>query len=135
MASVSNPRLVGEGAAAGFVGGAVSTVVWLTATSLGVPAVVDIPSIGVGPIEWFQFVVVGVLAGFGAALVALLVDGRRSSRRLFTGIAIVVLVLSAAPLVSQPATTARTTLLVLAVTHVVVYVAIVPRLASRLRAR
>jgi hypothetical protein len=135
MASVSNPRLVGEGAAAGFVGGAVSTVVWLSATSLGVPAIVDIPSIGVGPIEWFQFVIVGVLAGFGAALVALLVDGRRSSRRLFTGIAIVVLVLSAAPLVSQPATTARTTLLVLAVTHVVVYVAVVPRLASRLRAR
>jgi hypothetical protein len=135
MASVSNPRLVGEGAAAGFVGGAVSTVVWLGATSFSVPAIVAIPNVGVAPIEWFQFVVVGVLAGLGAALVALLVDGRRSSRRLFTGIAVVVLVLSAAPLIDQPDEVALTTRLVLAATHVVVYLAVVPRLASRLRAR
>jgi len=135
MASVSNPRVVGEGVAAGFVGGAVATVVWLGATSLGVPAEVDIPNVGVAPIEWFQFVIVSVLAGLAAGLVALLVDGRRSSRRLFTGIAVVVLVLSAAPLVTQPVTTARTTLLVLAATHVLVYLTVVPRLASRLRAR
>jgi hypothetical protein len=135
MASVSNPRLVGEGAAAGFVGGAVSTVIWLGATSAGVPALISTPNIGVAPIEWFQFVVVSVLAGLGAALVALLVDGRRSSRRLFTGVAVVVLALSAAPLIDQPDGIALTTRLVLATTHVVVYLAVVPRLASRLRAR
>jgi hypothetical protein len=135
MASVSNSRLFGEGAATGFVGGAVATVVWLGATSLGVPPSVEIPNVGIAPLEWFQIVAVAVAAGLGAALVALLVDGRRSSRRLFTGIAIVVLVLSAAPLVTQPASIPLSTRLVLAATHVVVYLAVVPRLASRLRTR
>jgi hypothetical protein len=135
MASVSNSRLFGEGAGAGFVGGAVATVVWLGATTAGVPAVVRIPNLGVAPVEWFQFVGAGIAAGLGAALVALLVDGRRSSRRLFTAIAVVALVLSGAPLLQQPDEVALSTLLVLAATHVVVYFAVVPRLASRLRTR
>jgi len=46
-----------------------------------------------------------------------------------------VLVLSMAPLVFQPDTTALSTRAVLALTHVVVYLAVVPKLAGRLRAR
>jgi len=79
--------------------------------------------------------VVGVLVGLGAALVALLADGRRSARRLFTAIALIALALSFAPLVLQPEQVAMSTRIVLALTHGIVYVAVVPRLASRLRAR
>ena len=40
-------------------------------------------------LQWTNFVTVGVLTGLGAALVALLADGRRNARRLFTTIALV----------------------------------------------
>jgi hypothetical protein len=86
-------------------------------------------------LTWMNFVLVAVLAGLGAALVALLADGRRRARNLFTGIALVTLALSVAPLVLQPEQTALSTRIVLAVTHGVVYLAVVPRLAGRLRAR
>jgi hypothetical protein len=135
MASVSNSRLVGEGTAAGFVGGAVATVVWLGATTFGVGELVDVPNRGVVALEWFALVGAGTAAGLGAGLTALLVDGRRGARRLFTGIAVVVLVLSGLPLLDQPDTVPLSTRLVLAATHAIIYVAVVPRLASRLRAR
>ena len=135
MASVPNARLFAEGGIAGFVGGAVSTVVWLGAESAGVPTLVEIPNVGLEPLTWVNFVVVGVLVGLGAALVALLADGRRSARRLFTAIALITLVLSFAPLVLQPEQVTMATRIVLALTHGIVYVAVVPRLASRLRAR
>jgi hypothetical protein len=135
MASVPNARLFAEGGVSGFVGGAVATVVWLGAESASVPTLVDVPSLGLTSLQWTNFVIVGVVAGLGAALVALLADGRRSARRLFTTIAIVMLVLSMAPLVTQPDTVAISTRIVLALTHVVVYLLVVPRLADRLRAR
>jgi hypothetical protein len=135
MASVPNARLFAEGGVAGFVGGAVATVVWLAAESAGVPTLVAIPDQGVITLTWVNFVVVGVLAGLGAALVALLADGRRSARRLFTVVAAVVLLLSFVPLVLQPEEVALSTRLVLALTHGVVHLAVVPRLAGRLRAR
>jgi hypothetical protein len=135
MASVPNSRLFAEGGLAGFVGGAVATVVWLGAESAGMPTLVEIPDRGLEALTWVNFVVVGVLSGLGAALVALLADGRRRARRLFTGAALVVLALSAAPLVLQPEQVALSTRLVLALTHGVVYLAVVPRLAGRLRAR
>jgi len=135
MAAVPNARLFAEGGVSGFVGGAVATVVWLGAESAGVPTVVEIPNVGLESLTWVNFVLVSVLAGLGAALVALLADGRRSARRLFTGIAIVVLVASLAPLVRQPEAVATSTRVVLALTHGVVYLAVVPRLASRLRGR
>ena len=135
MASVPNARLFAEGGIAGFVGGAVSTVVWLGAESAGMPTVVEIPGQGVETLTWVNFVVIGVGTGLAAALVALLADGRRRSRRIFTGIAIAVLVLSLAPLVTQPEAVATSTRVVLALTHGVVYLAVVPRLASRLRGR
>jgi hypothetical protein len=135
MASVPNARLFAEGGVAGFVGGAVSTVVWLGAESAGMPTVVEIPGQGLETLTWVQFVVAGVVSGLGAALVALLADGRRNARRLFTAIAVVVLLLSLAPLVTQPEPVPLSTRLVLALTHGVVYLAVVPRLASRLRAR
>jgi len=135
MASVPNARLFAEGGVAGFVGGAVATVVWLGAESAGIPTLIEVPSLGVASLQWTNLVIVGVAAGLGAALVALLADGRRNARRLFTTIAIVVLVLSMAPLVLQPDTVPLSTRLVLALTHVLVYLAVVPKLASRLRAR
>jgi cytochrome bd-type quinol oxidase subunit 2 len=135
MASVPNARLFAEGGVTGFVGGAVATVVWLAAESAGVPTVVDIPNVGTTALQWTNFMIVSVIAGLGAALVALLADGRRASRRIFTSTAIVVLVLSMAPLVTQPDVVALSTRLTLASTHVVVYLLVVPRLAGRLRAR
>jgi len=135
MASVPNARLFAEGGVSGFVGGAVATVVWLGAETAGIPTVVDIPDLGPTTLLWTHFVVVSVLAGLGAALVALLVDGRRGSRRIFTGTALAVLALSMAPLVLQPDSVAISTRITLALTHLVVYLLVVPRLAGRLRAR
>lgn len=135
MASVPNARLFAEGGVSGFVGGAVATVVWLGAESAGVPTLVDVPSLGPTALQWTNFVSVGVLTGLGAALFALLADGRRNARRLFTIIALAMLVLSMAPLVVQPDTVALSTRIVLALTHVVLYLTVVPRLADRLRAR
>ena len=135
MASVPNARLFAEGGVSGFVGGAVATVVWLGAESAGVPTLVDVPALGPTALQWTNFVSVGVLTGLGAALFALLADGRRNARRLFTIIALAMLVLSMAPLVVQPDTVALSTRIVLALTHVVLYLTVVPRLADRLRAR
>jgi hypothetical protein len=135
MASVPNARLFAEGGVSGFIGGAVATVVWLGAERAGVPIVAEVPNVGLTALEWPNFLAAGVGAGLGAALVALLVDGRRGSRRLFTGTALVVLALSMAPLFVQPEVVALSTRITLAFTHVVVYLLVVPRLASRLRAR
>jgi hypothetical protein len=135
MASVPNARLFAEGGVSGFVGGAVATVVWLGAETAGVPTLVDVPNVGLIDLQWTNFVVVSVLAGLGAALAALLADGRRASRRIFTATAIVVLVLSMAPLVTQPEVVALSTRITLALTHGVVYLSVVPRLANRLRTR
>lgn len=135
MASVPNARLFAEGGVSGFVGGAVSTVVWLGAEAADVPALVEIQGVGLAELTWVNFVGISVMVGLGAALVALLADGRRNARRLFTTIAVAVLVLSMAPLVVQPDEVALSTRIVLAVTHVIVYLMVVPRLAGRLRAR
>jgi hypothetical protein len=135
MASVPNARLFAEGGVSGFVGGAVATVVWLGAETVGIPTLVDIPNVGPTQLQWTNFIIVSVLAGLGAALVALLADGRRASRRIFTATAIVVLVLSMAPLIMQPEAVALSTRVTLALTHGVVYLLVVPRLANRLRAR
>jgi len=135
MASVSNSRLFVEGGAAGFVAGAVSTVVMLAAESAEVPFLVDVPNLGLEPLSWVRIVALSVMSGLGAALVALLVDGRRGARRTFTVIAGGVLLLSLVPLITQPESVPLTTRLVLAAMHVIAYGAIVPRLAGRLRAR
>jgi len=135
MASVPNARLFAEGGVSGFVGGAVATVVGLGAETAGIPTLVDIPNVGPTELQWTNFIIVSVLAGLGAALVALLADGRRASRRIFTATAIVVLVLSMAPLIMQPEAVALSTRVTLALTHGVVYLLVVPRLANRLRAR
>lgn len=135
MASVPNARLFLEGGGAGFVGGAVATVAWLGAEAAGVPTLVDVPSQGVIALTWVQIVTVSVAAGFGAAIVALLADGRRGARRLFTVVALLVLAVSLAPLPVQPEEVTLATRVVLALTHGIVYLAVVPRLAGRLRAR
>jgi hypothetical protein len=135
MASVSNSRLFVEGGAAGFVAGAVSTVIWLAADAADVPMLVEIPERGLEAVGWMRIVGLSVLSGLGAALVALLTDGRRGARRTFTIIAAGVLLLSLAPLAIQPDAVPLTTRLVLALMHVIAYVAVVPRLAGRLRAR
>jgi hypothetical protein len=135
MAAVSNSRLFVEGGAAGFVAGSVSTVGWLAAGSYGVPMLVEVPNLGLEPLGWGRILLLSVVAGLGAALVALLVDGRKGARRTFTVVAGAVLVVSLAPLVTQPDAVPLSTRLVLALMHVVAYVAVVPRLAGRLRAR
>jgi hypothetical protein len=135
MAAVSNSRLFLEGGAAGFVAGSVSTVGWLAAGSYGVPMLVEVPNLGLEPVGWVRILLLSVVAGLGAALVALLVDGRKGARRTFTVVAGAVLVVSLAPLVTQPDAVPLSTRLVLALMHVVAYVAVVPRLAGRLRAR
>ena len=135
MAAVSNARLAGEGAAAGFVGGAVAHLLWTAALATGVPDLVEVPSQGVSALAWWSFAAIGVASGFGAALVALLLDGRRRARTLFLGVAAAVLVASVLPFASQPEDGARATLAELAVGHVVVFAVVVPRLARRLRAR
>jgi len=135
MAAVSNSRLFVEGGAAGFVAGSVSTVGWLAAGSYGVPMLVEVPNLGPDAVGWVSILLVSIVAGLGAALVALLTDGRKSARRTFTIIAGAVLLLSLALLVTQPDAVALSTRLVLALMHVVAYVAVVPRLAGRLRAR
>jgi hypothetical protein len=135
MAAVSNSRLFVEGGAAGFVAGSVSTVGWLAAGSYGVPMLVEVPNLGPDAVGWVSILLVSIVAGLGAALVALLTDGRKSARRTFTIIAGAVLLLSLALLVTQPDAIALSTRLVLALMHVVAYVAVVPRLAGRLRAR
>ena len=135
MASVPNARLFVEGGATGFVGGAVATVVWLGAEAAGMPTLVDIPNQGLLALTWVEIVAVSVGSGLGAALVALLADGRKGARRLFTVVALVVLVGSLAPVALQPEEVALPTRIVLALTHGVVYLSVVPRLASRLRAR
>ena len=135
MAAVSNARLAGEGVSTGFVGGAVAHLLWTAAVATGVPEVVEIPGQGVVALAWWNFAAIGVASGFGAALVALLLDGRRRARTLFLGVATAVLVASLLPFTSQPAEVARTTLAVLSVGHVVVFAAVVPRLSRRLRGR
>jgi hypothetical protein len=135
MANVSNSRLFLEGGAAGFVAGSVSTVGWLAAGSYGVPMLVEVPNLGLEPVGWVRILLLSVVAGLGAALVALLVDGRKGARRTFTVVAGAVLVVSLGPLVTQPDAVPLSTRLVLALMHVVAYVAVVPRLAGRLRAR
>lgn len=135
MAAVSNSRLFIEGGAAGFVAGSVSTVGWLAAGSYGIPMLTEVPTLGLEPVGWVRILLLSIAAGLGAALVALLTDGRKSARRTFTIIAGAVLALSVAPLVTQPDAVPLSTRLVLALMHVVAYVAVVPRLAGRLRAR
>lgn len=135
MAAVSNARLAGEGVAAGFVGGAVAHLLWTAAVAAGVPDVVEVPGQGVIALAWWNFAAIGVASGFGAALVALLLDGRRRARTLFLGASAAVLVASVLPFATQPPDVARATLAVLTVGHVVVFAAVVPRLARRLRAR
>jgi hypothetical protein len=135
MAAVSNARLAGEGVTAGFVGGAVAHLLWTAGVAAGVPEVIDVPGQGVVALAWWSFAAIGVASGFGAALVALLLDGRRRARTLFLGASAAVLVASVTPFASQPEAVARTTMAVLAVGHVVVFAAVVPRLARRLRAR
>jgi len=135
MAAVSNARLAGEGVAAGFVGGAVAHLLWTAAVAAGVPEAVAVPGRGVTALAWWNFAAIGVASGFGAALVALLLDGRRRARSWFMLLATVVLVASVLPFTSQPEEVTRATLAVLAVGHVVVYAAVVPRLAQRLRGR
>lgn len=135
MATISNARLAGEGIAAGLVGGAVSHLLWVAATASRVPTAITVP--GQGPLEvtWVNFAAVGIVTGLGAALVALLLDGRRRARTLFLAVSAVVLAISLLPLTSQPETVATSTRAVLAAGHVIVFGAVVPRLAGRLRGR
>lgn len=135
MATISNARLAGEGVAAGLVGGAVSHLLWVAATSTGVPTTVAVPGQGPLDLTWVNFAAIGIVTGLGAALVALLLDGRRRARSLFLGVSVAVLVASMLPLTSQPETVATATRAVLAVGHLVVFAAVVPRLAGRLRGR
>ena len=135
MAAVSNARLAAEGVGNGLGGGAIAHLGWSAAVANGVPALVALPGGDVMALAWWHFALTGVAAGLGAALVALLVDGRRRSRTLFLTVATAVLAASALLLTSQPPEVARATRVVLAAGHAVVFAAVVPALARRLRRR
>lgn len=125
-------KLFITGGVAGVLGGAVSFIVWLIAGLIGMSDQVNVMGQGMQPLEWYQFVVFGMISGFGGGAVAGILRNSASGARTFTIISVVVLLLSfAAPLVNQ-ADTEWLTKIVLLVTHVIVFLAVVPTLRQRM---
>lgn len=125
-------KLFIAGGVAGVLGGAVSFIVWLIAGLIGMSDQVNVMGQGMQPLEWYQFVVFGMFSGFGGGAVAGILRNSASGARTFTIISVVVLLLSfAAPLVNQT-DTEWSTKIVLLVTHVIVFLAVVPTLRQRM---
>lgn len=125
-------KLFITGGVAGVLGGAVSFIVWLIATLVGMSDQVNVMGQGMQALQWYQFIVFGMFSGFGAGVVAGLLRNKENGPRLFTIISVIVLVLSfATPLLNQ-ADTAWFTKIVLLFTHVIVFFAVVPTLRQRM---
>lgn len=125
-------KLFITGGVAGVLGGAVSFIVWLIATLVGMSDQVNVMGQGMQALQWYQFIVFGMFSGFGAGAVAGLLRNKDSGPRLFTIISVIVLVLSfATPLVNQ-GETEWFTKIVLLFTHVIVFFAVVPTLRQRM---
>ncbi len=106
---------------------AATTALAATADALGVPFAIDGETI---PLYGFaQLTLVGAL--LGGLLAAASARYAASPRRTFTGVAVVLTVLSCIPSVAWPPDTA--TRLVLVATHVVAAAIMIPALAGRLR--
>lgn len=126
-------QLFVTGGVAGVLGGAVSFIVWLVAGLIGMSDQVNVMGQGMQALQWYQFIVFGMFSGFGGGAVAGLLRNKDDGQRLFTIIAVVVLVLSfATPLVDQTETEWFTKI-VLLFTHVIVFFAVVPTLRQRMR--
>ena len=116
----------------GVLGGAVSFIVWLIASLVGMSDQVNVMGQGMQALQWYQFIVFGMFSGFGGGAVAGLLRNRKNGPRVFTIISVIVLVLSfATPLVDQ-ADTEWSTKIVLLFTHVIVFFAVVPTLRQRM---
>lgn len=97
------------------------------------PTEVNIPGQGMVPLQWFQFIGIGTMTGLAAGVVAGLLRNSENSVRIFTTISVVVLAISfVGPFLDQP-DTAIFTKIILLLTHVVVFAAVVPALNQRLR--
>ena len=120
------------GGVAGVLGGAVSFIIWLIATWIGMSDQVNVMGQGMQALQWYQFIVFGMFSGFGGGAVAGLLRKKENGPRVFTIISVIVLVLSfATPLVDQ-ADTEWFTKIVLLFTHVIVFFAVVPTLRQRM---
>ena len=125
-------KLFITGGVAGVLGGAVSFIVWLVATLVGMSDQVNVMGQGMQALQWYQFIVFGMFSGFGGGAVAGILRNNASGPRTFTIISVIILVLSfATPLVNQ-ADTEWFTKIVLLFTHVLVFFAVVPTLRQRM---
>ncbi len=125
--------LVLAGGVFGVLSGVVSFIIWLVASWIGMPTEVNIPGQGMVPLQWFQFIGFSTMMGLAAGVVAGLLRNAASGVRIFTTISVVVLVVSfIGPFINQ-ADTAMFTKIILLLTHVVVFAAVVPALTQRMR--
>jgi len=125
-------KLFITGGVAGVLGGAVSFIVWLIATLVGMSDQVNVMGQGMQALQWYQFIVFGMFSGFGGGAVAGLLRSKENGPRVFTIISVIVLVLSfATPLIDQ-ADTEWFTKIVLLFTHAIVFFAVVPTLRQRM---
>lgn len=125
--------LVLAGGVFGVLSGVVAFIIWIVASWIGMPAEVNIPGQGMVPLQRFQFIGFSTMMGLAAGVVAGLLRNSENSVRIFTTISVVVLVVSfVGPFLNQ-ADTAMFTKIILLLTHVVVFAAVVPALNQRLR--
>lgn len=120
------------GIVGGVIGGALSLALWLIAGLVGMPKLVQVPGAGLAELEWFNFIAIGFMTGIAAGIIAGFLRSRTSAGRTFSIIALVVLVLSCLGPLFQPADVAWSTRIVLIVTHVIVYLTVVPAQVRKL---
>lgn len=118
--------VIGTAIGAGVVGGGAAYLVWQLGVWLGVDPEVNLPGTGVAAMPAANFFVLALISAAGAAGVARAMVRLPKPRRAFTAAAVVVLVVSMLPLLAQPDEVTMATRLLLAATHVVVYLAVVP---------
>jgi len=120
------------GVVAGVLGGVVAFILWLIAGLFGMPTQVEIPEQGLQDLAWFQFIGFATMSGALGGIVAGLLRNVGNGPRIFSIVAIVVLVVSMVGPLAQPDTVAWSTKIVLMATHVVVYLAVVPAVTRRM---
>ena len=130
--TLGNVMLIG--AVGGVVGGVLSFVLWLIAGLLGMPTEVEIPQQGLQDLAWFQFIGFATMSGAVGGLVAGLLRNRANGAQVFTIVSVVVVVVSMAGPLSPPDSVAGSTKIVLMLTHILVFITVVPAIARKLRA-
>ena len=120
------------GLVGGVMGGVASFILWLIAGLLGMPTVVEIPEQGLQDLAWFQFIGFATMSGVIGGILAGLLSKLANGARIFSVVAIVVLVISMVGPLAQPETVAWSTKIVLMVTHVLVYLTVVPAVTRKM---